>query len=56
MGEMRRLHKMLCDANIPHTFMAMGNDFGEDAMQIRIYEDDTFENELDDVVFQKYSH
>jgi hypothetical protein len=57
MYEIAKLHEMLSNAGINHTFMMMDKKFfGEDAMQIRIYKDGTFKEELDDVVFHKYSH
>lgn len=56
MNEMNKLHEMLMSAHIPHTFMAMdATVFGADALQIRIYKDNTFQEELDDVVFHKFS-
>jgi hypothetical protein len=57
MNEMNKLHEMLIKAGINHIFMAMDENFyGADATQIRIYRDDTFQEELDDVVFHKFSH
>ena len=57
MYEINKLHEMLCREGIAHTFMSMDrNTFGADALQIRIYRDNTFQKELDDVVFHKYSH
>lgn len=57
MYEITKLHEMLVKAGISHTFMAMDeNFFGEDALQIYIYRDDTFQEELDDVIFHKHSH
>jgi hypothetical protein len=57
MHEIEKLHEMLVKAGINHTFMAMDkNAFGEGALQIRIYRNETFQEELDDVVFHKYSH
>lgn len=57
MDEMNKLHKMLLDAGINHIFMPMNTSiFGENALQIRIYRDDTFQKELDDVVFHDFSH
>ena len=56
MYEITKLHEMLVKAGINHTFMPMGEFFGEDALQIRIYRDNTFQEELDDVVFHKHSH
>lgn len=56
MYEINKLHEMLCKAGINHTFMAMDKDiFGANAMQIRIYRDATFQEELDDAVFHKFS-
>ena len=57
MDEIIKLHEMLTDADISHTYMAMDeNLYGADARQIRIYRDDTLTEELDDVIFHKYSH
>ena len=57
MNEINKLHDMLLKANIPHTFRTMNNDlFGADALQICIYQDNTFQKELDDVVFHRFSH
>ena len=57
MYEIAKLHEMLFNTGINHTFMTMNkNIFGESAMQIRIYRDATFQEELDDVVFHKFSH
>lgn len=57
MHEMNKLHEMLLKAGINHTFMPMDkNVFGENAIQIRIYRDHTFNEELDDVVFHRFSH
>ena len=57
MYEIAKLNAMLCKAGINHTFMMMDkNPFGENAFQIRIYRDGTFQEELDDVVFHKFSH
>ena len=57
MREILKLHEMLAKAGINHTFDVMDKDiYGADARQIRIYRDATFQNELDDVVFHRYSH
>ena len=57
MNEITKLHEMLSKAGINHTFMMMDkNLFGADAKQIRIYRDNTFQEELDDVVFHRFSH
>ena len=57
MHEMNKLQKMLSGAGINHTFMIMdANIFGAGALQIRIYRDDTLQEELDDVVFHRFSH
>lgn len=56
MNEMNKLHEMLLSAHIPHTFMCMDYSFGPDALQIRIYSDNTYTHELDDAVFHRFSH
>ena len=57
MYEIAKLHEMLFNAGINHTFTIMNADiYGENAMQIRIYRDSTCQEELDDVVFHKFSH
>jgi hypothetical protein len=57
MNEMNKLHEMLSNAGINHTFTIMDiNIFGANARQIRIYRDNTCQEELDDVVFHKFSH
>ena len=57
MREIVKLHNMLSNAGINHTFMVTNeNFFGAGALQIRIYRDSAFQEELDDVVFHKYSH
>ena len=53
--EIKKLHKMLTDTNIPHTFgefpipIAVG-------YQIRIYSDAEMTNELDDAICHSGSH
>jgi hypothetical protein len=55
--EIVKLNEMLCKADIPHTFMRMDkNAFGVNAFQICIYQDNSYQKVLDDVVFHKYSH
>lgn len=57
MNEITKLHEMLIKAGINHTFMAMDkNMFGANAFQIRIYRDANLQEELDDVVFHRFSH
>lgn len=56
MNEMNKLHEMLLSARIPHTFQCMDPGFGPDALQIRIYSDNTYTHELDDAVFHRFSH
>ena len=57
MNEMNKLHEMLSSAGIHHTFMTMDATlFGAGAMQIRIYRDGTFQEELDDAVCHCFSH
>ena len=56
MNEMNKLHEMLLSAGIPHTFKSMSSLFGPDALQIRLYSDNTYTNELDDAIFHRGSH
>lgn len=57
MNEMNKLHDMLLKANIPHAFRTMNkNLYGENALKICIYRDNTFQKELDDVVLHRFSH
>ena len=57
MNEMMKLKEMLVEANIAHTCVNLDKRlFGPNAMQIRIYKDDTLQKELDDVVFHKGSY
>ena len=57
MCEIIKLHKMLSKAGIHHTFTMMDKErFGEKAFQIHIYRDGFFQEELDDVIFHKFSH
>lgn len=56
MYEIAKLHEMLFNAGINHTFTIMNADiYGENAKQIRIYRDSTCQEQLDDVVFHKFS-
>ena len=56
MYEIAKLHEMLSNAGINHTFMMMdASIFGENAMQIIIFRDGTFQEELDDAIFHKFS-
>ena len=53
--EIRKLHEMLTEAGIPHTF----EEFPDPIMggyQIRIYADKEMTVELDDAVCRRYSH
>ena len=57
MNEITKLHEMLSNAGINHTFMKMDAFiFGEDAMQIRIYSDGPLLKKLDDAIFHQFSH
>ena len=57
MCEIIKLNKMLFKAGIPHTFTTMEKKFfGENASRIHIYRDDSLQEELDDVIFHKFSH
>lgn len=49
--EIKKLHEMLTDADIPHTFGPL-----YDGMQIRVYADAEMTNELDDCVIHSGSH
>lgn len=49
--EINKLHSLLTEANIPHTF---ADRF--DGKQIRIYADEKMENELDDAIIHFGSH
>ena len=50
-AEIKKLHKMLTDAGIPHTFAHLFDGF-----QIRIYADEDMTNEIDDCVCHSGSH
>ena len=57
MNEMNKLHEMLLKAGINHTFIPLDeNFFGAGSLQICIFRDSTLEEELDDVIFCKFSH
>ena len=49
--EINKLHSLLTEANIPHTFADLF-----DGKQIRIYADEEMENELDDCIIHLGSH
>ena len=49
--EIKKLHKKLKRANIPHTFKPLW-----DGLQIRLYADEAMTNELDDCVMHSGSH
>lgn len=49
--EIEKLHTMLIEAHIPHTFMPLW-----DGKQIRIFADSQMKEELDDCVIHRYSH
>lgn len=49
--EIEKLHNMLCEAGIPHTYADL-----YDGKQIRIYEDEEMTFELDDCVLHGGSH
>ena len=50
-AEIEKLHSMLNEAGIPHTFTPLF-----DGMQIRIYADSKLTDELDDAVIHSDSH
>ena len=49
-AEIRKLHKMLTEADIPHTFSKFHWTVADDGYQIRIYADEEMTNEIDDCV------
>lgn len=49
--EIQKLHEMLTEASIPHTFTPLW-----DGLQIRVYADEEMTNELDDCVLHSGSH
>ena len=49
--EIQKLHEMLTEAKIPHTFGPCW-----DGLQIRVYADEEMENELDDCIIHSGSH
>lgn len=49
--EIQKLHDMLTEANIPHTFGPCW-----DGLQIRVYADEEMTNELDDCILHSGSH
>ena len=51
MNEMNKLHNLLNEAGMPHTFLPL-----HDGWQIRLFSDNSFANELDDVIFHSGSH
>ena len=57
MLEIVKLHYLLEDAKIPHTFEKLNHEFyGDDAYQIRVYADAEMTDELDDCIYHQYSH
>lgn len=51
MKEISKLHDLLTEAHIPHTFLPL-----YDGWQIRVYADNGLTRELDDCIFHKGSH
>lgn len=49
--EIIKLHQMLAEENIPHTFASLF-----DGLQIRVYADEEMTNEIDDCVCHSGSH
>lgn len=57
MLEIVRLHYLLEDAGIPHTFEKLHPEvFGDDAYQIHMYADTEMTKELDDCIYNSCSH
>ena len=52
-AEIKKLHKMLTEADIPHTF---GEFLFCEGYQIRIYADEEMTNEIDDCICHTGSH
>ncbi len=49
--EIEKLHNLLTEAQIPHTYLPL-----DGGMQIRIYADKEMTNELDDAICTRYSY
>lgn len=57
MDEIMKLHEMLVQAGINHTFMPMPMElYGRGAFQICVYRDASFQEELDDAVYHDFSY
>lgn len=57
MLEITKLHYLLEDAGIPHTFDKFHPEvFGDDAYQIHLYADAEMKQELDDCIYHRFSH
>lgn len=57
MLEIVKLHYLLEDAGIPHTFEKRDSElYGENAYQIRMYSNAEMTDELDDCIYNRYSH
>ena len=52
MLEITKLHYLLEDAKIPHTFEGLE----DGGFQIRVYADAEMTDELDDCIFRRFSH
>jgi hypothetical protein len=54
-AEIKKLHEMLTEAGIPHTFFEFPLTYCE-GYQIRVYADEELTKELDDCICHTYSH
>lgn len=54
-AEIKKLHEMLTEAGIPHTFFEFPLTYCE-GYQIRVYADKELTKELDDCICHTYSH
>ena len=54
-AEIKKLHEMLTEAGIPHTFFEFSIPLC-DGYQIRVYADEEMTHELDDAICHTYSH
>ena len=54
-AEIKKLHEMLTEAGIPHTFGEFPLTYCE-GYQIRVYADEAMTQELDDAICHTYSH
>lgn len=57
MLEITKLHYLLEDSGIPHTFEKLNHEsYGDNAYQIRLFADSKMTKVLDDCIYHKFSH